>query len=207
LYFADTIVLVERYYWKHRRASTIGFDAQRALEIRLRLRQLSFLYTHIDSEQNQAMAPMERARGPRTDGEVRIVVVTPLTEPADPDLAGYELPSRFGGPDRLQLYAEAFYYIAHRILVLIRQSPKGLPGLQSFKADGVSRVRNNLLEHAHKKGGATIPSFSVSSAAGTRLRPVMQDDDPDRYVDEGLPANAREFRDNLTQVLLAAIAD
>lgn len=206
MYFADTIALIERYYWKHRHATTTGFAAQRVLEIRLMLRQLSFLYAQIVTEQDQAMAAMERARGSRPDREVRMIVVTPLSEPGDPDSAAYETPSLFGGPDRLQLYAETFYYIAHCVLVLIRQSPTGLPGLQAFKAGGIGRVRNNLLEHAHKQGGAAVPSFSVSSAAGIRLRPVLDDDEQDRYVDAGLPANAREFRENLERLLVAALA-
>jgi hypothetical protein len=205
LYFAETIALVERYYWKHRRAATPGFDLHRTLEIRLRLRQLSFLYEHIIFEQDKAMAVFERARGPCPDDEIRMFVITPLSEPVDPDDGAYKAPSQFGGPDRLQLYAEAFYYIAHRILALIRQSPSGLPGLQSFNAEGIRRVRNNLLEHAHQQGGAVVPSFSVSSAAGVRLRPVVLEDEEDRYIDAGLPANAQEFRENLNRSLTAAV--
>jgi hypothetical protein len=205
VYFDEAVRLLDRYYWRHRRAGTAGFDASRVLEIRLRLRQLSFLHAQAEAEEKEAMTAWERAQGQRREGEVRIFVIAPLTEPGDPDVGDYELPSRFVGPDRLQLYGEAFYYVAHRILVLIRQSPDGLPGLQGLKADGVSRVRNNLLEHANKKGGSSVASFSISSAAGMRLRPVVADHNADSYLDEGLRANAREFRDNLTRKLSAAL--
>ena len=100
---------------------------------------------------------------------------------------------------------ESFYYSAHRILVILDQSQVSLPGLKPINAEEIRRVRNNLVEHANKKGGHPVYTFSVSNADGLRLRTVSRPSDPEAYLDEGIHTNARRFLRELQAVIEAAM--
>jgi hypothetical protein len=78
--------------------------------------------------------------------------------------------------------------------------------MRSLRAEGMARVRNNLMEHANKKGGTSVFSFLVSDAAGLRLRPVSEVGSESPYLDEGILSNAQEFRDSLEETFRAALA-
>jgi hypothetical protein len=108
--------------------------------------------------------------------------------------------------EEVLLAGEAFYYLAHRVRTILEQGLAGLPGMRALRAQGVARVRNNLLEHANKKGGTSVFSFSVSNAAGLRLRPVSEAAAPPPYRDEGILRNAAEFRSDLEGAIRGALA-
>ena len=172
--FASTIEQLDRFFWQHDQRKTQGFDPHIVQEIREKLRQLNFLYSEIIALQERVLDELEKTLGPRREDENRILVFPRIYPPPNPDQLGAQGSFEFDDTSRLWLYVEAFYYFAHRTLVLVRQKGYSLPGISKFEAYGVSRVRNNLIEHANKKGGVSTYSFSVSNAAGVRLRSLRK---------------------------------
>lgn len=200
-FFSSTIRLLDQYYWRHARQKTPGFGMHQLLELRERLKQLSYLHLNIIAGQEQLLQDHEAKNGPRKPNQNLVLVFASIGLPSDAaDVSGSE---RFTTQDELKLHLETFYYIAHRIKVILQKAGGALPQLDSFEAIGITRVRNNLLEHANQKGGRIVYSFSVSNAAGARLRPVGMLGDADTFVDPGFPSNASEFKQNLERLLTA----
>ena len=209
MFFQRTVQIVDEYFWKHKTSTTSEFDPHLVNELRVRLRQLSYLYSTIIDEQDRILSKLDEKLGPRPPDENRVVVITNIVNPPKPNNSGEYIESTrmFTAEDELRLHLENFYYLSHRVRTLLQTSGGKLPGLQSFEVLGVARVRNNLLEHPNKKDGITVMSFSVSNAAGARLKPVNQQSAPNGYVDEGFFYNAKEFRSNLEILLRDSIAD
>ena len=198
--FESTIALLDKYYWKCDLEEAPGFDAQLVKEIRGRLRQLEHLYDQILTLQNEILAEEERKQGPRPPDTNWVLVFTNFGPPPDPNIAEDGI-DPLSVSEQLMLVTEAFYYIAHRVKKIVDQCGASLPQLARFTAAGVARVRNNLLEHANRSAGTSVFSFSVSNAAGVRLRPVSRLTDSDTHMDQGILRNAAEFKADLEAVL------
>ena len=73
---------------------------------------------------------------------------------------------------------------------------------------GVRTVRNKLIEHPENQDG---PIYCVSSYGnaeiGPLLRWVRQPSDNSEFQDQGLWVNAREFEQNLTEKINAALGE
>lgn len=203
--FSSTIEQLDRYHLKHYQNKTEGFDAHIVHEIREKLRQLDFLYSEIFVLQEQLMAESEGTLGPKEENKVRILVCTLIGPPQDLDQLGEYGNVEFAASNKLWMFTEAFYYFAHRALVLVRERSDSLPDILPIEAVGVSRVRNNLIEHANRKSGIDTFSFSISDAAGVRLRPVKQVGESEGYMDEGIIINAAELKEKLERSLTQAL--
>jgi len=97
----------------------------------------------------------------------------------------------------IEVYTEAFYYFAHRLLKIIQY----YPGLEKFKAQGVTLVRNHLIEHPHGTDGVSAPSFGYGDTNGPAVKPGSFVGDERKIFDAGLYKNAEEFRTNLNAEL------
>jgi hypothetical protein len=190
--FEKAIRLVEEYHGRHAGPQDVGADDQLVQEIHRRLRQLEHLYRDILSLQGAVLQEQEAARGRQLANTNWVLVFTHFGAPPGPG----PVPDGFATlstQERLLLNTEAFYYFAHRVKVIIEQCRTHLPGITPLRARAVTRVRNNLLEHANKKSGTTVFSYSVSKAAGIRLRPVSRTGETRTYVDQGIVRNAKEL--------------
>ncbi|WP_025414186.1 hypothetical protein [Gemmatirosa kalamazoonensis] len=203
--FTEALLLLGRYY-----ESYVGrADPTVVLELRVRLRQAKFLY-------EQAMEVHDRlwdAQKQPNDEEEGVQRVAIHTEPYDqlPQLPPGLIATIFGDQpfaedEAVRTYAESFYYIAHRILVVLRQCGAGLPGVGRVRAEGVGRVRNNVLEHSNKPGGNQIVS-TVISVSGPRLGSLRRASAPASFNDAGLPDNACEFVTSLIDALKSALQE
>lgn len=193
------IISMARDYARALRDRPGDGDIEVTGEIVLRLRQLQWLYQRIDELERIVLAEYERAHGSLKQGENVVLAYFSRDLPADTSTS-------FQPQEELRLLGESFYYSAQRILTILDQCQSLLPGLKPIRAHGVRRVRNNLIDHPNKKGGHPCYTFSVSNAAGLRLRTVSRPDDPDAYLDEGIHANAREFIEQLERALEAKLA-
>ena len=187
MFFQQSLELVAMYISRQNRSGT-GFDIEVGKEMLGRLRSLEWLYARVVELEGQLIADYESIHGtlqPNTN--VVLVYLAHIPEVAEP----------FTPQEELRILAEAFYHCAYRLLVILKQCGDVLPGLRSVEAIGIRRVRNNLIEHANKKGGRASYTFSVSNAAGIRFRSAALAAEPDAYLDEGLRANASELRSSL----------
>lgn len=206
MFFDTAIELLDRYFWWAKTVVPAELDHHVVNEIRDRLRQLNHLYDEIVRLENGLLAENEAEHGTREADENRIVMFTNLALPADPDKASEYSISPLSDAEVLRTSVEAFYYLAHRISVIVRQCGWALPQLKPLDANGVTRVRNNLIEHANRKDGIRVLSFSVSNASSTRLRPVTHSTHEAGYVDEGFVTNATEFRDGMVAMFEATLS-
>jgi hypothetical protein len=201
--FQHAIELLDEYYRQHANDTIGAFDSHLVQEIRARLRQLEHLYAEVVARQQQLLDGEGAKTGPQPADTNRIILYTHLGTPPPVNPAPEVLP--LTTQERVLLAGEAFYYLAHRVRTILEQGRGGLPGMRSLRSQGVVRVRNNLLEHANKKGGTSVFSFSVSSPVGLRLRPLAVKGTPQPYVDEGILWNANEFRTDLEDALRDAL--
>ncbi|MBK6769375.1 MAG: hypothetical protein IPG72_10300 [Ardenticatenales bacterium] len=197
--FQKCITLANQYVQAQLATATATlFDAEGAKEIVARLRQLDWIYEHVVDLESKEINDYERTHGAlQVDQNVVIVY---LSQDVMDDSS---VP--FTTHEELRVFAEAFYYTAHRLLVILTQNAAGLPHLRRINANGIRRVRNNLLEHANKKGGRPSYTFSVSNASGTRFRPLARAEEPDAYLDEGIHANAKQLCTELENLLMTVV--
>jgi hypothetical protein len=171
-----------------------GFDIDIAKEMFARLRQLAWLYDNVTRLEKRVIDRYQELHGPLSQGTNVVIVFSTKDSPDDPT-------AQFTIPEQLCVFGEAFYECAHRLLTILDECKASLPGLRPPAAAGVRRVRNNLVVHANKKGGTPMYTFSVSNAAGLRLRPASKLEEPGPYLDEGLRANAAELSSQLSELL------
>ena len=197
--FGDTARLALGYAHRAEAQKMPGFDSDVAFELLSRIRQLDWLYDEIGELEREYWLFEEKRRGPRpTDTNwINAFVSSGIPKDLEPTLSI---------EDRLRVLVESFYYLAHRLLVILDQCSLGLPGLTTIRAPAVRRVRNNLIEHANKPGGRVPYTFSISNVAGVRLRSVGKVGEPDVFLDNGIHNNAVELRDELDAMLHSAIA-
>ena len=103
---------------------------------------------------------------------------------------------------QIEIYTEAFYYLAFRLRVII----KLLPNLKSFEATGVLIVRNKLIEHSQGQDSLiTDSSFGHIGSNGPQVKPARSSKSVGRFMDKGLYANAEELINNLNDKLLPLV--
>lgn len=175
-----------------------GFNPQIAYELMTRIRQLDWLFDQITALEDEFWRRHEVKHGVTPPGSniVRIYMSSDVPRDISPILPLEE---------QLRLQVECFYYVAQRLLNILDQCQKQLPGLRRIAAKGTRRVRNNLIEHANKDGGRPSYSFSISRQAGIRLRSAAFTDEPDVYVDQGIHFNVTELRDQLDTMICRAL--
>lgn len=195
----DNAIELTRQYTEKLQFGALGGDVDVSKEIVLRLRQLKWLYERIRTIEAAYIAEYERKNGPLQPRENVVLVFLSPGVPSGTD-------SPFQPQEELRLLGEAFYNSAHRILVILKKCRKVLPGTKSIPARGVRVVRNNLIEHADGKGGHPCYTFSVSNAAGLRLRTASRPEDDKAQLDQGIHINAREFASQLEKVFETASA-
>lgn len=97
-----------------------------------------------------------------------------------------------------QMFSEAFYYFAWRLLVIL----KNLDGLKNIECEGILIVRNKLIEHSERKDSKiTIRSFASGGSNGPVIKGVRYSHQKDTYKDKGLYINAKELRVKLEKAL------
>jgi hypothetical protein len=102
------------------------------------------------------------------------------------------------------LFAEAFYNIAWRLLLLCKKDR--LPGLAKVKPLGITRVRNELLVHPEETTGLVEGSFSMRLGGDGPTLKTNRPSTSKAFSDPGLYVNAEEFRDDLEGALKAYLA-
>jgi hypothetical protein len=174
-------------------------DVQVTFELLSRLRQLSWLYGEIKRLEALYCTEYHRAKGdPKPDTNyVTFFISSDIPE---------TMPPEFSVEDQLRLLVESFYYIAHRLVTVLDQCQASLPDLKPVSAEAIRRVRNNLIEHANKQGGRFAYSFSISNAAGVRLRSAAPAGSADTFLDEGIHRNANDLAGELNTMLREAVA-
>jgi len=190
--------LAARYAVQQSTARLPEFDHAVANELIARLRQLDWLLSQVGDLERLLIKEWEDENGPlQPDHNVVLVYL-------DEETAAHAT-APFSSQEEIRVFAEAFYYTAHRILVILDQCHLSLPGLRKISAVYIRRIRNNLLEHANKEGGRPSYTFSVSNASGIRLRSAARSGEPDVYMDGGLRNNAKELAVELEVVLAGAV--
>jgi hypothetical protein len=97
----------------------------------------------------------------------------------------------------VELFADAFYWIAWRLREIIRR----LPGMHKFDPEGIRSVRNHIVEHPERHLKLTpARDLALSRTEGVMLRPSTFREH-DASLDQGLVANAAELRDRLIAAL------
>ncbi len=126
------------------------------------------------------------------------IAAIPPFEGSDPPTLVVEL---LEATDSIEMYTEAFYYIAWRL----RQVIRSLPELKSFDPRGVRFVRNHMIEHPEKHSQDVLWAFSINNDVGPVLLRASGADE--RALDRGLWPNATEFAGMLREKLEKAISD
>ena len=197
MHFEPLAALAARYAVA-RQAADESFAIGIGNEIISRLRQLDWLFGQVTSLEAGLIAEWETSHSPLQPRHN--VVIVYLDENAAVQATG-----PFTSQEQLRILAEAFYYTAHRLLSILDECGAYLPGLKPVQAVSIRRIRNNLIEHANRKGGRPSYTFSVSNASGIRLRSAARAGEPDVYMDEGLRGNALELAGQLQSMLVAAV--
>lgn len=113
----------------------------------------------------------------------------------------------------VHLFTEAFYLVAWRLITALRLGGgKGFPGFAGLRSQGITYVRNHLIEHPERHGsafrqhlvltdvGPVLKSTSVVVRSGTgRVEPESDS------LDRGLLTNAQELHDELVKRLTGAL--
>jgi hypothetical protein len=196
--FRTVVTLAHKWAINAAASKAPGFSKHIAFELLSRLRQLDWIYAEIQQLETAYWSTYRQKHG---DVKLDTSYVVFFIASAIPD----ELSTEFSAEDQLRLQVESFYYVAHRLVVILDQCKDSLPGLASISAEPVRRIRNNLIEHANKQGGREAYSFSISNAAGLRLRSAAPAGDPDTFVDEGIHKNAQDLSDELGSIIRSAI--
>jgi hypothetical protein len=103
---------------------------------------------------------------------------------------------------QIEIYTEAFYYLAFRLRAII----KLLPNLKSFEAMGILIVRNKLIEHSQGQDSLiTDSSFGHIGSNGPQVKPARSHGTIGKFMDKGLYANAEELINNLNNKLTPLI--
>jgi hypothetical protein len=104
--------------------------------------------------------------------------------------------------DEIVLFSEAFYFVAWRLYdVLRRKGDHKFPGMRGLKVNGITAVRNQLIEHPEHTSKLFTPSFGLTDE-GLVIKGLRTISDETRRtvstpenIDHGLLANATELRD------------
>jgi hypothetical protein len=184
--FDDLPQLLEQYAATHLPSDSYSYHRVLVAEAKKRLRQLWRLSGIVLGLCNRISAL-----------KPQINALPPLDTPDPPQ----EVLEWIEAIDSLEMYTEAFYYLAWRLRQVIRT----LPGLKSFDALGIRLARNHLIEHPEKHGQDVLWAFTISDTEGPILLRASTSDD--RKWDKGLWPNVMELTQRLREALRAAIAN
>lgn len=201
--FAHALCLFNAYFRTVRLVNGSSFDPNIANEVRQRLRQLSHLHA-----ETRRFAASVLAKG--RVSKPREVLIFAMVEPPKNLLPSEELASAstpLSVEEQLQLTLECFYYVAGRLDTILTQCGDALPGIRDFRANGVRRVRNNLIEHSNKPGGERVVSMGIAPETGPWLRALTESREINGYLDHGFEANAAELRANLETTFRRALGE
>lgn len=105
----------------------------------------------------------------------------------------------------MEILVEGFYYLAWRFSNVISD----FPGLKKFKCEGVRDVRNHLIEHPERSDSGV--AYGFMSSGNIEIGPILRwgrpPSDNAKWPDKGLWVNAREFEQNLTAKINAALSE
>lgn len=198
--FEQSRILLEQYYCLMLTKGMSRRAEHMLHEVRGRLRALQWLHHRLVDLDRRLEQEQRKQQPPGTP--VPNVMKLVFTDAARPDCQTYRhaaLP--FALSDELRVLLEAFYYSAHRVRDIFRDSANELPGLSNFEAVGVRNVRNHLVEHPGGKSGVLVFSFAAGGPVGPQLKPVRWSLDSPGTHDEGLHKNAAEFDKSLNRIL------
>jgi len=179
-FFDSTIKLFEDYRSKMIKKGHKGYNSNLSNEVHLRLRQLSFICEKLLHYEQIVLRP-ESSKKERCK-QTRLF-------------------------DEGIVFAEAFYFIAWRIITTTNHYTNPLPSIRGLKdkAKGVVLIRNNFIEHPEKsKEKIFMVSYGWGKDGPTlkNARPAGQTFD---IKDRGFWINAQEFKDGLEELLQKAI--
>ena len=178
-FFDSTIKLVEAYRCKMIKEKAKGYNSNLSNEVHMRLRQLSFICEKL-----------------RYYDKI-------LTRPTTIEEA--QKLTRFF--DEGIVFAEAFYFIAWRIMTITDHGTNPLPGLKGLKvrAKGVKIVRNCLIEHPENTKEKIFMAGHGWGNDGATLKAARPAGQTFEIMDRGLWINAREFKNGFEELLQNAI--
>lgn len=101
--------------------------------------------------------------------------------------------------DDIELYADVFYWIAFRLLVILDNLPQ-LKGIKN-SCKGITLTRNYLIEHTE----VYLQGFAVGSG-GPVVKAVRYEDQKDVFPANPLYQDAHELKTNLEKMLKKAIS-
>jgi len=100
--------------------------------------------------------------------------------------------------DEMELMTECFYFMAFRLLKAL----KSITEFKNLKSDGITIIRNKLLEHPEDKDSQIwINSFAHHGPKGPVLKAVRYNYQKDIFPDKGLYFNASELIDNISKII------
>ena len=178
--------------------STSEEQKQLTQEVTRRLKYLIFIVEEIQKLQTQLLV--------RTDTDPALVKLSKEGNLSQEEMQDFwkrnpveDMIAKFKLWDQLTFFTESFYYHAFRCGKCVEQ----LPGLSSFKYQGIILVRNHLIEHPEKQKHSNILSGSIR--LGQDTGPVLKNSrlewEDKIFQDNGLNHNAGEFLDNFIKLL------
>lgn len=187
-FFDSTIKLFESYRNRMKEEKAEGYNSNLANEMYMRLKQLSFIYDKVRFYDRKILSPYENI----PIEEIRKI-------PVKETLKG----KRF--LDEGIIFVETFYFFAWRVVCI----SKLLPHLKSLKkkAKSITIVRNCLIQHPETTE-EKICMYSYGWGNDDR-GPVLKNARPTEQSfeigDEGFWKNAKEFKENLENLIENAL--
>lgn len=201
VYYISTIRLVFAYRDAYK-CSSRTLEDRLIIELCVRLRQLSYLYDSIQTDNAEMLREDEADRPPTKPGDVVVSTMVCMHTIDSPD----SMMGSFRQDERLHLNLETFYYIAHRIRKLLQTAGERLPGVSRFECLSIARTRNDLIEHPDSRAGTETVSLCLSNQGGPFLKGAKRSDEVGGYRDEGFSHNAAAFRSSLNEWFREAIS-
>ena len=204
IFFSTVCNLYEKYKNSNEKIKPEGFNLGFIIEGLEKLKQLDYLFKEIKFLNNEIIKISEK-RNQRFKDWHKYIEENHLdykTEKWPQDMAGTK-EERKNSREILfksKLFSEHFYYVAFRLKKIIQYSP-GLG--KSFKCEGVTKVRNILIEHPEKAKQEFENSFALGNIEfGPILHAMRPKRNDEAFHDNGLFVNAIEFKDNLEKTLI-----
>lgn len=197
----------DKYWDKMNAEEPENFNQDLACEVRKRLEQLDYLYKLI-MEKNEKYFELRRIVFPRDSTDI-LELKNQAAKGFHPTINTLETEEDIQINKLIfetEIFAESFYYLAHRTKVILKKGIFPFPMLKNFECKGVENVRNNLIEHPEKQGKVFIQNFALDAEQGPILKPDRPEGQEDIFLDAGLKTNALEFKNNLERKLDNALA-
>lgn len=161
----------------------IATSIELAMEVDKRFRQLKFLFAKLVKLEKQS----------RINGMLILRASVQDRSKAPNDLLNKDNKVGF----QIELYTEACYYLAFRLVSLVAKITRK-PVIKSG-AKGIVLVRNLLIEHSDKLGGITTVSFGHVGQFGAQVKPGRVAGEENGYHDRGLYKNLEEMLTSISR--------